>query len=116
VGEGLRHFGQNPYRVRYRELACSSKSLPQGLALHIGHDVVQEFLRLAGIQERQDMWVLELRCYFYFMKEALRAKACTQFRPEHLNSNHATMLKIAGKVDSGHAPVPELSLEYVSVC
>lgn len=44
-----------------RKLVLPIKPVPKALALHIGHHVEQERVRLARIEERQDVRVLEIR-------------------------------------------------------
>ena len=46
--------------------------------------------------------------------EALRSQRRREVRMEHLERHETVVLEVAGEEDGGHAPAPELTLEYVT--
>src|SRR2546426_4010868 len=55
VAQRARHFSSDPERLVERQLALALEPFPEGFALDVRHDVVQEALGLAGVVERQDV-------------------------------------------------------------
>jgi hypothetical protein len=59
LGQRIHHFPENADRFRDRQLAVLLQPFPQRFALDVGHDVVVEAGGLAGIEQRQDVGMLE---------------------------------------------------------
>jgi len=45
----------DPERVVHGKLLLASEPRPKGLPLHVGHDIVEEAARLAGVMDRQNV-------------------------------------------------------------
>jgi hypothetical protein len=53
------HFPDNPQGIVEWELLFSIQPIPQRLPFDIRHDIVEEPVRLAGVEQRQDVRVIE---------------------------------------------------------
>ena len=111
--ERVHHLAQNPHGVVHRELAVLGEPLPQGLAFHVRHDVIEEALCLARVQEREDVGMLQLGGDFDLAEEAVFTQRRGELRPEYLHRDPAVVLHVLGEVDSGHPPTAELALDRV---
>jgi hypothetical protein len=61
------------------------------------------------------MRVLETGHEVDLAEEPLRAQRGGQLRPEDLDRDIAAVLPVVGAVDVGHAPVPDLTIEFITV-
>ena len=61
VAQGIRHLPRDGQGVVQRELLLAVHAGAQGLALHQRHHVEEPSARLAGIVQRQDMWMPQVR-------------------------------------------------------
>ena len=59
TGERVGHLARDPHRVRRRQLHFPAEPRPQGLAVHPGHGVPQHAFGDAGIEQAEDVGVLE---------------------------------------------------------
>ena len=62
---------RNTYRVRDGQLALGVETITQRLSVHHRHHVVQRAVRFAGVEQRQDMRVTQLRGELYFAQKPL---------------------------------------------
>ena len=60
VLERTRDFRDKSHRLIHRKLLLAVDAVTEGLTLHVGHHVEEEAIRLAGIEERKDMGMLEV--------------------------------------------------------
>ena len=60
IVQRFRDLPSDPERLLQRELTLALEPLPQGLALDEGHDVEELTCGLAGVEQGQDVGVLEL--------------------------------------------------------
>jgi hypothetical protein len=88
--------------------------LSQALALHVGHHVEQESVRLARVEQRQDMRMLEVRGRLDLGQEALRTDHRGQLGLEDLERDFAFVFEIFGQVDRGHPALAQLALDRVA--
>ena len=86
------------------ELAVPDQLLPQRLALDVGHDVVQEAVGFTGVDQCQDVGMIELGRDLDFVEEPLGPNDRCQFRPEHLYRDLTVVLQVLGEVNRRHAP------------
>ena len=82
--------------------------------LHIGHDVEQEPLRLAAVEERQQVGVLQVGGDADLGEEPLGAQHRAQFGVEDLEGDRALVAHVAGEVHGGHAATADLALDVVA--
>jgi hypothetical protein len=78
-----------------RELPVMLETMPQRLAFDVQHDVVQEPGGLAGIEQGQDVRVLEGRGEPDLSQETLSAEDGGQLGSENLERDKAVVLEVA---------------------
>ncbi len=98
-----------------RQLVLAPQPVAERLALDKRHGEPQPSRRLTGIQDREDMRMLEPRGELDLALKALRAQTGGEVRMEHLEGHGALVLDVLGEVDRRHAPAPELAFEQVAV-
>jgi hypothetical protein len=97
-----------------RKLLLPIDSLAERLALHIGHDIIEEAVRLPGVEERQDVGVLQVGGGLDLREEPLRAHDGRQLRLEDLERDPPLVFDVVGEVDGGHPALAELPLYSVA--
>ncbi len=111
--KGLRHLPSEPDRLLDRKLTLAPEPVAQALALDIGHGVPEEPARRAGVEDREDVRVIEPGGQVDLTEETLRTQGSGELRVEQLQGDPPVMLEVLGEVDRGHAPAPELTLEQI---
>ena len=102
-------------RVVHRQLPLATNPLAQALTPHVGHGVPELTGGLAGVEDGQDMRVLQPRRGADFSQEALGAECRRQVAVEELDGDRAIVLEVTREVNRGHPPSPELMLEGVAL-
>ena len=80
-----------------------------------GHREVGEAVRFAGIQDRQDVRMVEYLEKCYLAVEALGDDGGTELGPQHLYGHVTFAIVIPREEDTGHAPAPHLVLHEVAI-
>ena len=111
VVERIRHFARDAHRVLDAELRLPVQSLAHRLALDVGHDVVQQPVGTAGVEQREDVRMLQGRRGLDLDDEPLSAEDRGQFRFENLDRDLAVVLEIVREIDRRHAASAELALD-----
>jgi hypothetical protein len=115
VVEGGGDFTGETDRVLNGELLLAGQAVAEGLARHVGHDVVEEAVGLAGIDQPENVRVLEIGGDLDFGEEAFAADHGAQLGVEHLDGDSSAVLQVLGEVDGCHAARAELPLDPVAV-
>jgi hypothetical protein len=115
VGQGVRNLAEDADRIAHRQHAVSLELLTQGLAFHERHDVEEESSRLAGIVQRQDVGMRQLRDDLDLAREAVGTHGRGELGPEDLQRDLPIVLEVVGEVDGCHASLPDLTLDGVGV-
>ena len=119
VGVGViqrgREQGDQPDDIVHRQFAFALEPGPQGLAFDVRHDVIQEPVRFAGIEQRQQVGVLQVGGDPDLGQEPLGAEDRGEFGPQHLERDLPLVLQILGQVDRGHPAGAEFPLDPVAV-
>ena len=87
----------------------------EGLAFDKRHHVVQQAIGTAGVEERQDVGVLQRRGELDLLEEALAAEHGAEFGAEDLDGDPAAVLHVLGEVDRGHPARTNLPLDAVAI-
>ena len=85
AGQSIGDLSRQRCGGRNRQASTPFQPLPQGLALHVGHDEVghrcpRAIFDDAGIEHRQDVGVLETRDHLDLAEEALRSRPASSGR------------------------------------
>jgi hypothetical protein len=115
VVESISNLSQNARALVERERAIALEAVPQRLTLDERHDEVQESVCLAGVVQRQNVWMLKACDDSDLAEKAFGAERRRQVRKQHLDGDAPLVLAVAGEVDAGHPPSPDLAYEVVAV-
>ena len=108
VGQRFRRLPGDSDRLRQGESMLPLEPLAKGLALDIGHHVVEEALRLARVVQGQDVGVLEVGGDLHFVDEALYADRGGQVPPEDLDATWRPCRRSRARYTSAIPPSPSL--------
>ena len=75
----------------------------------------QHPVRLAGVDEQQDIGMIQLRGDLDLAEKPLGADRGSKLRPQHLEGNRAVVLEIPGEIHHRHPPATEFPLDGVVV-
>jgi len=115
VVERVGDLACNANRFVYAELRFPVELIAQRFAFDVRHHVVQEPVGRAGIEERQDVRVLETGGGLDLLDEAVATEDGGQLGLEDLDRDLAVVLQVFGEVDRGHAARADLMLDAVAV-
>src|SRR5207245_1312500 len=113
VAQRGRHSAGDLHRGVEWQPSLAPQAIPQRLALHVGHDVVEEARGGAGVVQGQDVRVREAGGDLDLAQETVRAERCREFGPQDLDRDEATVLLVPGEVDRGHPAAAEFTLDRV---
>ncbi len=97
------------------QLLLAGEPVAQRFAFDERHDVEEEAVGLARIEERKDVGVLQVRRGPDLGQESLGADHGRQLGAQQLEGDWAAVPDIVGQVDRGHAAGAELALEPVAI-
>ena len=115
VIQGFRRLARDAERVLDRQLLFAVEAVAQTLALHERHREPQLPSGFAGVEDGEDVGVLEPGGQHDLAVEPLLAEGRREFGVEHLQGDTAVVLQIAGEVDRRHPPAAELAIDRVAV-
>ena len=98
---------------RHRELPLARQPLAQRLSLDVRHDIIDETAGLAGVEERQDVRVVQVRGDPNLAEEPLDAQQGGEVWSQHLQRDVAVVLQVARDIDRGHPADASLALYRV---
>ncbi len=112
---GLPHQAEG---LRHRERALASEPLAQGLAVHVRHDVERPgrgLVGCAGVEQGEDVGVLEPREDLDLEQEALGGLADDDLRAQDLDGDGAVVFAVARQVHHRHPAPAQLSVDRIAV-
>jgi hypothetical protein len=115
IVERQRRLAGDAHRVGDGQLALAPEPVAQALAFDVRHGEPQATRRLARVEHGKDVGVLQAGGELDLAQEPLGAEAGRHLGVEHLEGHRAVVPQVAGEVDRGHAPTPELTLERVAL-
>jgi len=115
VGERVGHLATDLERVLERQLLLTLQPVAQGLPFDEGHDVEERAVGLAGVEQRKDVRMGELRRDLDLAQEPVRTHRGGQFGAQDLERDVAVVSEIFGEVDRGHPALAQLALDGVAV-
>ena len=107
------HLGRNPDRFAHGELLLALELATEGLAFHEGHHVVEELARRPGVEEWQEVRVLEPGGNANLREEPVSPEYRGELRSEDLQCHLPLMLEVLSLIDRSHAAAAELVLDRV---
>jgi hypothetical protein len=114
VIQRVRHVAGDPDGLVDAELRFAIELVTQGLALDVGHDVEEEAVGLPGIEQRQDVRVLERRGGLDLLDEPLGAEDRRELRAQHLDRDPSLVLQVVGEIDRGHPPLAQVAFDAIA--
>ncbi len=114
VVEGLRHLPRQQQRFADRQLV-PEEALAEALPVHERHHGVEEAGGFAGVDEREDVGMLELGGDADLAEESLARDGRHDARAHHLDGDLAAELAIARLEDRRHAAPPRLALHDIAI-
>ena len=115
VVERVGHGHGDLDRLVDAELGLAVELGAKRLAVDERHDIVEEAVGGAGIEERQDVGVLQGGGGLDLPHEPLGADHGGELRLQHLERHLAVVLEVLRQVHRGHAALAEFPLDAVAV-
>ena len=115
IGQGVRNLTGDTDCFADGDLVLAPEAVGQRLAVHVRHGVERHAVHVAGVEQRQDVWVLEMRGDLDLAREPARAQYGREVRFQNLHGNAALELAVARQVDVGHPTAANGSLDLVAV-
>ena len=113
VLERLRRLTRDADRVRDRERRVSAQALAEALAVHVRHREPELPGRLAGVEYRQDVRMLEPGGRLDLAQEALRPELRGALPAQDLERDWPPVPHLVREVDRRHPAAPDLALDHV---
>src|SRR5436190_3422256 len=103
-------------RFSYRQLLLAVEALAKRFPLDVRHDIEERPVRrLTGVEQGQQIRVLQVRRDSDLGEEALDAHHRRELGVENLERHQAIVLEIAREVDGGHAARADLAFDGVTI-
>ena len=99
-------------RVRHRQPAARGQELPQGRALHVGHDVVDQPVALARVEQMRDMGMVELGGELDLPEEPVGRDADEELGVQDLERDRLSS-RLPRQEDAGVPALADLALDLV---
>jgi hypothetical protein len=97
------------------ELLFAVQAATKRLPLDKGHDVVKEAVRLAGVDQAENVGMLQAGGGLDLAEEPVHADDSAQLRMQDLDGDLAVVLQVLGEIHGGHAALTKLAVETVTV-
>ena len=115
VAEGVGHLAGDGNGVVDWQLFFALEPVPERLARHERHHVVQQAVSLAAVEQWQDVRMLQSRGCPTLRKKALAAECRAELRVQNLYGDVALMLQIDRAIHGCHSADAELALDPVAI-
>ncbi len=114
VVERAGDLGRDPERVGDGKLLLAAQPIAERLALYKRHDVVGRAVKLARVDEAEDVRVLQVGDGLDLAQKPFGADDGGEVGAEHLDGDLAVVLEVVREVDGGHAAGAELALDPIA--
>ena len=115
VVERARHFACNTYGISDGQLTFAFEACTQRFARDERHHVVQQAVRLAAVEQRENVRVLQPRGGADLGEKPFAAKRRTKVGVQHLDRDIALMLDVVREIHGGHAAGAEFARDAIAV-
>jgi hypothetical protein len=114
VVQRARHVRRDVHRFVHGKLLQAVDPVAERLSLYVRHHVEEEGIRLARVEQRQNVRVLKIGGRLDLGEKTLGADDGAQFGFQDLDRDLAVVPQVIRQVDGGHAALTELSLDAVA--
>ena len=114
VGERVRDLARDHERVVHRQPGLAPEPVAQGLALDVGHDVVEEAVGLARVVQGKDVRVGQAGGDLDLAHEALGTERDGDVLPEDLDRDAARLPEVLRQIHRRHPASANLALERIA--
>ena len=101
-------------RVLHTHLLLAVQPIPERFSFHIRHHVEDHPVRLPGVEQREDVRMLQVGGRLDLGQEALGAHEGGQLGLQDLQRDLSFVLEVVGQVDRRHAALTEFTLNRVA--
>ena len=115
MAEGVRDLERDLDRILDGKLPFADQPVAQGLALDERHHIVEQAVGFTGIDEPEDVRMLELGSEPDLALEAIAPHGDRQLGMKDLDGNLAAVTDVLRQEDGRHASAAKLSLDLVPV-
>ena len=109
------HFACDGDRVGHRQLLLAIQPIAQRLAFDVRHGEPQPAVHGPGVEDTEDVWMLQPRGELDLLLEAIGAEARGNLVVQHLERDGPVVSEVVREVDDGEAAASELALEAVPI-
>jgi hypothetical protein len=113
VVQRIRYLDRDPHRFVDAELGFPLELVAQRLALDVGHDVIEESVGGARIEQREDVGVLQLGGGLDLLDEPLGTEHGRELGSQDLEGDLTVVPHVQGEIDRGHPTRAHLALDQV---
>ena len=103
------------HRLVHAELSVAVELRAQRFAVHERHDVIEEAVGLAAVEERENVRMLQVGRGTDLHQKPLGADRGSQLGAQHLPGHASIVLAIVREIDGGHAAFAQLAFEAIAV-
>jgi hypothetical protein len=104
----------DPHGFVDRQLLFAIETGAKTLAFDKGHHIEQESVGVTGIEQWQEIRVLQIRRYLYLGQESFGAQYGAELGIQNLEGNVALVADVTREVDRCHAAGADLPLDDIS--
>jgi hypothetical protein len=115
VVQRVRHVAGDAHGFLDTELTLPAQLVTQRLAVNERHDVEQKSVGRAGVEQGQDVGMLERRRGLDLLDEPLGAEDRRQLGPQHLDRDLPVVLQVLGQIHRRHPTLAEVTFEAIAV-
>ncbi len=114
IVQGVSRIARDPECIGHGQLLLPVQPIAQRLAFDVRHGEPELVSRFTGVEDRQDVGMLESRRKPDLALEALRAEHRRDLGVQDLERHRAVMPKVAREKYRGHAAATELALDRIA--
>ena len=115
VVEGTGHFPRESQGVINGKLLLARQAIAERFTRHIRHDVIEEAVGGAGVDQPQNVGMLQVGGDLDLGEETIAADDGAQLGVEDLNGDLAAVLEVFGEIHRGHTALTQLAVEAIAV-
>ena len=115
VVERAGNFARDSHGAGNRELLLATHAITEGLAINEGHDVEEERIGGARVEQREDVRMLQVRRGLDLGQEPFGADHGGEFGAQHLDGHAAIVAQVLGEIHGRHPAGAEFALDAIAV-